>query len=111
MCDVKENIQYDPQSAANSDGTTRINSKAASTEPEEKSPSQKHENVHVVVNSYRKCNWKNIITVVYLWLTYLFINANYSLIGPLFPSEVINLNILGILYMLHCRRHNFNSKV
>ena len=91
MCDVKENIQYDPQPAADSDGTTCINSyKAASTEPEEKSPSQIHQKVHVVVN--RKCNWKNIITVVCLWLTYLFINANYSLIGPLFPSEVINRN-------------------
>ena len=34
------------------------------------------------------CNWKNLITTLYLWLTYLIVSAAYSIIGPFFPSEV-----------------------
>lgn len=33
-------------------------------------------------------NWKNLIATVCLWLTYLFVSAAYSIIGPFFPSEV-----------------------
>lgn len=36
----------------------------------------------------RHCNWKNLITTIYLWLTYLIVSAAYSIIGPFFPSEV-----------------------
>ena len=36
----------------------------------------------------RRCNWKNLITTIYLWLTYLIVSAAYSIIGPFFPSEV-----------------------
>lgn len=35
-----------------------------------------------------KHTWKGILTVVCLWFTYLSVNINYSLIGPLFPHEV-----------------------
>ena len=90
MCDVKENIQYDPQPP---DSEDTCNSKATSTEEEEDSPNQTHENV-TVNRELSKCNCKNVVTVICLWLTYLFISVNYSLIGPLFPSEVINLNII-----------------
>ena len=33
-------------------------------------------------------NWKNLITTICLWLTYLFVSSAYSIIGPFFPSEV-----------------------
>ena len=36
----------------------------------------------------KRCNWKNLITTIYLWLTYLILSAAYSIIGPFFPSEV-----------------------
>ena len=36
----------------------------------------------------RRCNWKKLITTIYLWLTYLIVSAAYSIIGPFFPSEV-----------------------
>lgn len=42
----------------------------------------------------KRCNWKNLITTIYLWLTYLIVSAAYSIIGPFFPSEVCIIKIL-----------------
>ena len=33
-------------------------------------------------------NWKNLLTVVCLWLTYLICSMAYSIIAPFFPDEV-----------------------
>ena len=37
---------------------------------------------------FSRRNWKNLITTICLWLTYLVVSAAYSIIGPYFPSEV-----------------------
>ena len=83
MDDVKASIQHDPLSPDHEDTTC----KSDTTSIEEESPNLTHESA-TVSRKQLKCKWKNIITVVCLWLSYLFINVNYSLIGPLFPSEV-----------------------
>lgn len=43
----------------------------------------------------RRCNWKNLITTIYLWLTYLIVSAAYSIIGPFFPSEVCRGKVMS----------------
>ena len=40
----------------------------------------------------RNWNWKNLSATACLWLTYLFVSAAYSIIGPFFPSEVENFS-------------------
>ena len=57
-------------------------------EPSESSPLIKGDG-----KSSRLCrcggwNWGQLIATVCLWVTYLFVSAAYSIIGPFFPSEV-----------------------
>ena len=85
---IQANIQHDPQSPDCKDTACKNNT--TSTEEESLISNPTHESV-TVSRALLKCKWKNITTAVCLWLTYLFINVNYSLIGPLFPSEVINI--------------------
>jgi hypothetical protein len=51
--------------------------------------------------SLRRCNWKNLITTIYLWLTYLIVSAAYSIIGPFFPSEVRHGKLTSKLKLIH----------
>lgn len=35
-----------------------------------------------------KHRWKDLIAASVLWITYFFVSAAYSIIGPFFPNEV-----------------------
>ena len=55
---------------------------------EGKCDEEKKKQLLINLGRFSQWNWKNIITVTILWLTYLAASIAYSIIGPFFPDEV-----------------------